>query len=276
MSWCPASWWPFRKKSTNLEVTFLSLMRGLEHVHPIYPAKELTLPWVKESQDEVAPRLTDYSHGRIQGAAYKCSGIMGYHHKGWILSTWHDFVIDTNGDGESFISHVPSSTVNGVLQGSNAIAHFSPSLYGKLPSTPLPPNTLRGIVKLHTPWTFRITPGWGLLMAPLEYAKEHRFTSATGVINPRISQQLNPILYWHVLEGSTYVKAGTPVCRLIPIPINDQWTMTCRESTPDEYNFYFDHMLINQTRWFGNHSAVGRFYDRVILRKPREALKPWV
>lgn len=257
------SWWPFTSKSQELSVTFLSLTPHLEDVYPLVPSKDVSLPWLKEAEQEANQFQNDFTHGRIHGGAHKCSGIIGLHHKGWILPAWHDFVIETNGDGESFISHLPSSAANEVVR-NKAIGHFAPSKFGSLPSTPLAKNTLRGIVKLHTPWTFRITSGWGLMMMPLEYVKEHRFTSATGLINPRISQQINPILYWHVLNGSTLIKAGTPLCRLVPVPINDRWTMTMRQATMQERDYFYAQHIITGNRWSRAHGVLGRLYDKVV------------
>jgi len=257
------SMWPFAPKMQELSISFLSLMPHLEDVYPIVPSKDVVLPWVKEAEQVSAQYNDIYAQGRIHGGAHKCSGIIGLHHKGWILQSWHDFVIETNGDGESFVSHLPSSAPNEVIK-NQAVGHFAPSKFGSLPSTSLPANTLRGIVKLHTPWTFRMTPGWGLMMLPVEYIKEHRFTSAIGIINPRISQQLNPILYWHVLSGSTLVKAGTPLCRLVPVPINDRWTMTVRRATPDEYAYFYAQHTIVASRWSRAYGVLGRLYDKVV------------
>ena len=261
------SMWPFAPKKQELSVSFLSLMPHIEDIYPIVPSKEVTLPWIKEAELEADKYKNVYNHGRIHSGAHKCSGIIGLHHKGWIIQSWHDFVIETNGDGESFISYLPSSAPNDIVggqRGAGAVGHFAPAKFGSLPSTSLPANTLRGIVKLHTPWTFYITPGWGLMMLPVEYIKEHRFTSAIGVIDPRFSQQLNPILYWHVLSGSTLVKAGTPLCRLIPVPINDRWTTTVRQATKKEYDFYYDRQKLTSLFWSRPHGVIGRLYNKVM------------
>lgn len=262
------SWWPFRKKSEGLSVTFLSSIPHLQDVYPIYPAKDLALPWVPESQQAVAPRQADYTKGRMHGATHKCSGIMSFVSKGWILPAWHDFVIATNGDGTSKQVHLPSNAAR-VGLGTSPIGAFKAEYYGDLPSNALPPRTLKQVIKVHTPWVFDITPGWGLMMLPLEYIKEHRFTSTIGIVNPRISAQLNAVLYWHVLNGSTLIKAGTPLCRLVPIPVEDRWTYTTREMTPDESKYHRARQFFLDGKWSTAHGMLSRLYERVIKKNRR-------
>ena len=258
------SWWPFKQKTEPLSVSFLSLLDHLEDIYPIYPSPELVLPWMAESEREGADRYRDRSGTRRGGIPAKCSGIVGLHQRGWIIQSWCDIVITTNGDGHSFKSHtaLPVDVMRSVTQ-MPPVGEFHAALYGNLPSAPLPANTLKSIVKIHLPWTFRMTPGWGLLMLPLEYVKEPRFTSAIGVINPKISPQLHSILYWHVLNGQTVIKAGTPLCRVLPINLQDKWTSESRRATPEEQAFFEAHRLFTSVQYQRPHGVLGRFYERV-------------
>ena len=53
---------------------------------------------------------------------------------------------------------------------------------------------------------------------PFTYNNEHRFTAAHGVVDPKYAHVLNVQLYWHVLNGTEHVEAGTPLVQYIPIP----------------------------------------------------------
>lgn len=266
MSTCPMSWWPF-KKSPAPTATFISLLPQLENMYPIYPSTELSLPWMAESEREGQSRLKNYSRHRQGGITAKCSGIVGLHQRGWIVPAWCDLVIETNGDGHSFQSRtaLPDSTFASLPNGANArpVGMFPANVYGDLPSTALPANTLKTIIKIHLPWVFYMPPGWGLLTLPLEYVKEPRFTAAIGVINPRISQQINPVLYWHVLKGQTLIKAGTPLMRMIPIALTQKWTTVVRGATGEEREAYVAQRLFASSTYRRPHGALGRFYDRV-------------
>jgi hypothetical protein len=199
---------------------------------------------------------------------------VGLHQRGWIVSSWCDIVIETNGDGSSFKSRtaLPDKVFPALPSGAatRPVGVFPPSVYGSLPSTALPPNTLKSVIKIHLPWVFRLTPGWGLLTLPLEYIKEHRFTAAVGVINPRISQQINPIVYWHVLRGETLIKAGTPLMRIIPIPLAYKWNTVVRGVTAEERAFYESQRLFAASGYRRAHGALGRFYDKVMSKFSRD------
>lgn len=265
---CPMSWWPFKKSSNKLTVEFLALYPHLQDTYPIYPAKDLTLPWIKESQTSLSN--TSIIQKITKKKVHKCAGIRDFHNKGWIIPAWHDFIIETNGDGESFRSHVPSDYLNKVLNGARPISSFGASQYGSLPSSGLPQNTLMGIVKLSMPWVFRITPGWGLMMCPLEYTKEHRFTSAIGIIDPNVTPQLNVILYWHILNGATSIKAGTPLCRLLPVPLNDTWNLSVRQANTEEKDYNEACTILSQSHWSNfNSKVLTHLYDTVILKNAR-------
>lgn len=265
MSLCPVSWWPFTKKQRDLSVTFVTSLPYLQDAYPIYSAKQIPMPWIKESQEWAVPRQEEYTKGRIHGMAHRCSGIMTFINKGWVLPAWHDFVITTNGDGHSIKTELPSSAPKNAM-GVATVGGFHPSYFGDLPSAPLPARTLKTILKIHTPWSFNITPGWGLIMLPLEYIKEHRFTSTTGILNPSISNGLNAVLYWHVLNGSTLIKAGTPLCRLLPIPIDDRWTHTVREETNEEAKYHKARRFFQSSQWVTDHTLLIRLYRGMMNR----------
>lgn len=258
--------WPWKKRSDRLVVEFLALYPHLEDAYPIYPAKDLFLPWVKESQSNLS--TNDPIQVITKKKAHKCVGIMEFHNKGWIVPAWHDFIIETNGDGQSFRSYLPSDNLSKVLDGGRPISAFGASQYGSLPSSGLPQNTLKSIIKLNIPWEFRITHGWGLMMLPLEYVKEHRFTSAIGIINPNITHHMNIILYWHVLNGGSLIKAGTPLCRLVPVPLDDVWESKARQPNQEEKNFSHACSILSQSHWSNaNNKTLKHIYERVILKK---------
>jgi len=58
------------------------------------------------------------------------------------------------------------------------------------------------------------------MCGPVHYTGESRFTTATGILDPFISCELNIAMYWHVLQGREILKAGTPILQIIPIPRN--------------------------------------------------------
>lgn len=266
MSQCPwarwTSWWPLRafaiRESRTVE--FYSHVAGLKELYPILPAKELALPWRTESAHRAAEWAKDYTRS-THGAAHKCSGIMGFVQMGWVVTAWHDFVVVTNGDGKTLEWKFSADRILHSALDGPPLGMFAPPLFGDLPSTPLPPNTVQSVLKVHTPWFYSVPKGWGLLMVPLDYSAESRFTSAIGVLNPRISRQVNPILYWHVLKGETLVRAGTPLCRMIPIRLDTPLNTVVRDATDEEVQYQKFMALISTSTWQRNHGILGKIAD---------------
>lgn len=190
----------------------------------------------------------------------RCSGITQLTQVGWLLTAWHDFVIRTNGDGKSVEWIVPNKSVSHALGNADPITRFHPHQYADLDGAHLPAQTVKSLVKVHTPWRFRITPGWGLLMLPLEYTSEARFTAAIGIVNHRHADQLNPVLYWHVMNGETLVKAGTPLCQLVPIPLTPTPAVV-RSITNRDMFFERMYALAYRGTWARNRKVLNHLMD---------------
>ena len=54
-------------------------------------------------------------------------------------------------------------------------------------------------------------------MMPVHYNNEDRFFSATGILDSRYGYNINIQLFWKKQHGETLVKAGTPLCHIIPM-----------------------------------------------------------
>lgn len=258
---CPYTLWSRVRSwfTPSPSIEFIAKIPGIQAIHPPQPTSQLSLPWVADSKKFAEHAMQDYNRPQ-HGATHKCSGITKLHQQGWILTTWHDLYIETNGDGEGFGWKLPSG-INPQTVPTQPIGMFVPEFYGAYPSVKFAAPTLKTIIKIHLPWTFRITRGWGLLMLPLTYTGETRFTSAIGIINPRISRDLNPILYWHVLKGQTVLKAGTPLCQVIPIPLDSPFITTIREMTPEETRLDKFREMIHGSTWVRNYRALEKVFD---------------
>lgn len=76
---------------------------------------------------------------------------------------------------------------------------------------------LHSAVKVETPWRVKASDDIVLLQLPVTYNNEERFTAAIGVVDPRYMHSVSVQLLWHVLEGETLVKAGTPLVQYVPV-----------------------------------------------------------
>ena len=76
---------------------------------------------------------------------------------------------------------------------------------------------LHSAVKVETPWRVKASDDIVLLQLPVTYNNEARFTAAIGVLDPKYMHSVSVQLFWHVLEGETLVKAGTPLVQYVPV-----------------------------------------------------------
>jgi hypothetical protein len=88
-----------------------------------------------------------------------------------------------------------------------------------LPREKLPTNKphLHSGIKVETPWRIKASDDIVLLQIPVTYNNEERFSAAIGVVDPRYMHSVSVQLFWHVLEGETLVRAGTPLVQYVPV-----------------------------------------------------------
>jgi len=193
----------FRKKSW---IRFYSLEPGVTDLYPIITSHSIRRKWM---EPEVRKKKCPFS-GFMSSS--NCPGITNLAHAGYVLVAPADFTITTNGDGSSFTWETPYL--------------FKRGMYGYIdrhdekqvePLLDNPENTLKQIVKVETPWRVKASDDIVFIQMPVAYNNESRFTPAYGILDPRYAHVMNVQLFWHVLEGETFVKAGTPLVQYVPV-----------------------------------------------------------
>lgn len=190
-------------------VRFYSLEPAVADIYPVIPAKNLSRGWMQEQKKKSKCPFS----GLIPQTA-NCPGITNIVNAGYILPAPADFVITTNGDGINFGWEAPY-LFN--LGGGNR-GYVNKHDYSQTePILDNPDNTLKEVVKIETPWRVKASDDIVLLQLPVTYNNEKRFTPATGILDPKYGHVVNVQLFWHVMEGQTFVKAGTPLVQYIPM-----------------------------------------------------------
>lgn len=65
---------------------------------------------------------------------------------------------------------------------------------------------------------------------PLPLSEENRFTTVPGYFSKEAGPaSMNVQLMWHVMDGETLIKAGTPIAQYVLVP-KDQPDMVCRDA----------------------------------------------
>lgn len=205
----------FTKKK---QVEFCCLIGGVDKVMPVVRARDLEHAWVNSVRTAYAEQRKQPDFGMTRSLhTAKCPGIFSLMRHGWVVRTWQDIVIETNGDKNSFSWTTPIDQ-KALPFGSDYVGfHDAHSLADHMQDWP--DNALRVALKINSPWMARIPKGYYLLEMPVAYGDESRFTTLPGFFDcdhgpAPLSQQL----LWHVLEGKTLIKAGTPLAQYVLVP----------------------------------------------------------
>jgi hypothetical protein len=207
------------------KITFKTAIPGLEVLHPIVPASQFA--------GEFHSRAKNENRNGDPKATTKCIGIRDLFNKGFVQTTFCDIEVITNTNGMEFVYRTPVKVNNMYIDGlqSDLLGQHSYQQYFEFMGKP--ENTLNSIIKYNSPWTVHVPPGFYLLQAPLHHVGEYRFTTATGVLSGGLVIDLNVQLQWHITEGNTLIKAGTPIAHYQLIRKEDV-EVECRAMTVEE------------------------------------------
>jgi len=213
--------WNFFKKETST-IEFFSLIPEVVDIAPIKPANQFRPNLIENATKELSEfkKNPNYEFTRNIHTA-KCPGIYNVVKHGWVMTTWQDIVIETNGDGINFKWATPTSQnglTNGKLVGWDVSFHSSNQYTDYVGQRA---NTLANVVKIMTPWRCIVPKGYYLQEGPLPYTDEERFTTVKGFFSREHGvAQMNVQLLWHVMNGKTLIKAGTPIAHYTLVPKN--------------------------------------------------------
>lgn len=187
-------------------IEFFSMIDGVAESFPIKKTQEVLPKWVYNAKADYMKSDKKDMH------LYKCPGIFDMFTTGYVVTNWLDIEIKTNDVG--FSVTIPDPTIQELLgkdivqsQNHDGIAKFIPKR----------PWSVKSILKINTPWHVIVPKNVKLLMIPLPYPDTFEFESCIGMLDPSISSEINIQGYWNVVNNSHILKAGTPLCHLIPI-----------------------------------------------------------
>ena len=188
-------------------VRFYSMEPGVTTLFPIYPSKQLNRKYRNWPED---PNVM---------STKSCPGILKLTSTGWIIPAPADFIIKVDDAGISYDWREPWRFKTGPEYPPD-VARYVSAVHGPNQTMCLlddPSEVLSCIVKIETPWRVEASDDIVFVMMPVHYNNEDRFFSATGILDSRYGYNLNIQLFWKKKHGETLVKAGTPLCHIIPM-----------------------------------------------------------
>jgi len=242
----------FRKEN---KIEFVSLVQGVSEMFPVTAARSYKPKWAESAVTEYKSMIKDqvnFNHISL------CPGIFDLFKTGYIVHAWHDTLIKTNGDGHTFQWAVPnfdSLEITGVTQ---PVGSHTEDITKFLPQRP---HSLKGVVKFNTPWRIIAPKGVKFLMLPIEYSDDHLFDAAMGILDPEVSNEINVQVYWNKLNGEHKIKAGTPLCQLIPLS-EKQFKLVVRDATQHDLDWEKKKDYINGSTFFPQRKKLAEMWRK--------------
>jgi hypothetical protein len=216
------------------KIEFFSLMPEVAAIAPILPANKFRPEWLVSAGKDYADQKQQPSFGKeklIHTA--KCPGIYNFVKYGWVMTTWQDVLIHTNGDGLSFEWKTPANQKFMAPESvGDMVGHHSPAQLSALMGGFH--DALQTVIKIQTPWRCLVPEGYYLMEGPLPYSNERRFTTLPGFFSSEYGvAQMNVQLKWHVLNGEVLLKAGTPIAHYMLVPKSEA-ELVVAAATPEQ------------------------------------------
>ena len=228
----------FRKKKPKAR--FFSLLPAVHTLHPITKADKLDRTWTKAERDDYRDRLSRCPVGKIlenntpqyPNSIGRCPAINSIMRTGYIVYAPADFKVHTNGDGHTILFTTtpfnPPSSDYVVLHETEVTKWLMDSTKDK---------TVDQVVKINTTWRVQADDDVVFLQTKVPFVNETRFSAVSGILDPRTAYEVNVQLFWHLMEGDTTVRAGTPLCCYIPISrrLLEDLDVSIDVATPTDY-----------------------------------------
>lgn len=200
---------------------FVNLLAGVEVAHPIVSAKEMRPEWLTKAalawKDQV--KNADPHAPHAGGSVIRCPGLIDFFKRGYVVPCPFDFTITTfkdNDNGFAWDCSLGNKIGHDFIQEPPISGHPEQQLAAFMPWRE---DTLKSVIKVQTFWRYQATDDVIFLILPYYYADHNHFTSVQGIFDPQQTSSINVQLMWHHKgDTTTLIKAGTPLCQLIPMP----------------------------------------------------------
>lgn len=198
------------------KITFVCHQEPFLNAWPPIYSKDVQRPFLKKAhkayQEDQLKHEKDITCPFIKHRnTARCDGIRDMISSGYLIRLHRDIRISTNGDGESYKFDILKSVTE---PNREDLSGFNKGQYADF--IDIPENTLKTVLKINTPWLIDTTDYCFIQTHP-SYFGENRFTVVEGILDPLKNRQINIIFFWHILDGTEILRAGTPIAQLIPI-----------------------------------------------------------
>ena len=247
----------FKKK----KITFYCELTGVDAIMPIIPLKQHMFEWRKKAAIRFSALAKESIPIERVSDITRCPGISGITSLGWVIKSWQDIIIETNGDGVSFQWHTPvdqkeispTKTDYITLHESNNLVSMSDAW---------PEAALKTIIKINTGWFTVVPKNHTLIQLPVPFSDECNFQAVPGSYSGDLGvASLTVPIYWYTLKKRVLIKAGTPLAQLILVPDHNYDI----EVAPAKNNSILDlYRLVMSSSFIFDYNRVKKIISKII------------
>ncbi len=234
-----------------MKIEFFSAVDGVAAAHPILESKKSMPNWMYQARQAFQENAN-----KRDLTISRCPGIVETLTKGFVVTAWHD--IDVVSEEHTLNAASPSEELNSLLDGNPTLQIQSGDGIGKF--LPRRPWSNKNILKINTPW--HIKSDVKFLMIPMPYTDFFEFESCIGVLDPSISSEINVQGYVNG-RGTFTIKAGQPICQLIPLTENS-YDFEVRDQNEEDEKWLKTRKYLNNSTFIMNKSALRNAYNRFL------------
>lgn len=221
-------------KNKDNKIRFYPLYSGAEKFTPIVPAASYKREWLelakKKFVEKVKTPETVVDNKYPLMSTHRCPGLTSLFSRGYIVTAHKDIQIWTEGDIENPVLHSNklSTTCDswwfqtlGIKEEINPFS--SDELVGM--KRPYPRKTPNMIIKILSPWLMKLPDDVVMLATEVPFGNTQQdFTVVTGIVDANYTNVVQTLLWWHHHDTCRFIKKGTPLMQLIPIPRKNIYT----------------------------------------------------
>jgi len=215
---------------------------------PILQASKSLPNWVRTARDDyVKSKNTKKSH------IYRCPGIADIYKQGFVVHSWHDITVTAdkqNMNVELPSDELPKPPFSLDIHRADGVAKHIPKRHYSCDS----------VLKINTPW--HVISPVKLLVIPFPYADQSDFEACSGILDPSISTEVNIQVYWNRPGQQTLIKAGTPLCLMIPLT-EDECSLEIREATDFDQKWLKKKHYLNNMGYVKAWNKMKSLYEKV-------------
>lgn len=238
-----------------MHLKFVNEVDRVADLYPIVKAKDVSYNWVKRLRQDFACEAAKPSFRKQQFVhAARCPGIFHLQRHGFIMRTWSDILIKTNGDGSSFEWRTPHAWDVPLIDWQhdhNFARHFEH----------WPDGSLRHVLKFNSGWRVKVPRGYFLLEMAVPYQDDKRFDVFPGYFSTEYGwAAMNPFFRWNVKDGEELIPAGTPIAQYILVP-RDEISFDCENYDPVKHRETRVVDWFKQTKFVNDLGSLRRLFS---------------